>query len=346
MIPIALYNAYGDRRILENQYDSAKAWVEYMIKNARNHNDFYADEAYYQKNEDGSCDGDYIWDTKFHWGEWSEPNFVIDGLGGDFVGDRLKKGNPVVATAYLRYSSYLLSKMAGILEKNDDEIHYRDYSRKVAEVYDKYLIEEDGNIRFSDPGRQAAYARALRFNLVSEGKRDAVKNKLMELIEAENYHLNTGFLSTNFLLNLLADEGEAEAAYRILEQKDYPSWLYPVVNGATTTYESWDGTDQYFGSFNHYSLGAVCDFIFSYVTGIRIDESNPGYKHFYIRPVTGGSLSYAESTFESPYGKIKSGWNKTNNGLKYSFEIPANTSATVELPDGRRLELGSGKYEM
>lgn len=344
ILPLSLYYAYGDTQILVNQYDSAKAWVDYMIANAGVKNDYYKDESYYRENPDGSCDGAYIWDTKFHWGEWSEPNVIMDSIEGDFVGDRIRTGNPVVATAYLRYSSLLLAKMAEIIGKKEDAGYYSRYSAKVAEIYDRYLIHADGSIKFADEGRQAAYVRAIRFELVSAEKKKAVLNKLISLIEKGNYHLNTGFLSTGFLLNVLSDEGYSEAAYRILEQTTPPSWLFPITADATTILESWDGVQEFFGSYNHYSLGAVCDFLFSYSSGIIIDEKNPGYKHFYVKPVPGGSLTHAEGIFQSPYGIIKSKWQKNGEEIKYEFEVPCNTTATIILPDGRSGTVGSGVY--
>lgn len=345
ILPLSLYYAYGDKQILINQYASAKAWVDYMIGSARVKNDYYKDESYYRINDDGSCDGDYIWDTKFHWGEWSEPNVIMESIEGDFVGDRIKTGNPVVATAYLRYSSLLLSKIAAILGRKEDESFYSRYSVKVAGIYDKYLIHADGSIKFADEGRQAAYARAIRFDLVSGEKKEAVLNRLLSLIKKENYHLNTGFLSTGFLLNVLADEGHDDVAYRILEQTTAPSWLFPITADATTMLESWDGIQKFFGSYNHYSLGAVCDFIFSYITGITIDEEKPGYKHFYIKPVPGGNLTYADSLFQSPYGTIGSRWYKDGEKIAYEIKVPCNTTATILLPDGRREEVGSGIYK-
>lgn len=345
ILPLTLYYAYGDKQILINQYESAKAWVDYMIVNAKAKNEYYKSELYYKEDADGECDGDYIWDTKFHWGEWSEPNFIMNFLGEDFVGDRIKTGNPVVATAYLRYSSLLLSKIAAIIGKKDDEVFYKQYSEKVAETYDKYFINTDGSIRFADEGRQAAYVRAIRFDLVSASKKKAVLNRLLSLIEKEDYHLNTGFLSTSFLLNVLSDEGCSDVAYRILEQTTAPSWLYPITAGATTMLESWDGIQEFFGSYNHYSLGAVCDFVFSYISGIVIDEKKPGYKHFYLKPVLGGSLKYAESIFKSPYGTIGSKWCKDGDIVKYEFEVPCNTTATIMLEDGRIEEVGSGIYQ-
>ena len=236
--------------------------------------------------------------------------------------------------------------MAELLGRKEDAKQYRTYSDKVAEVYDRYLVMENGEIKFSDSGRQAAYARVLAFDLCSKNKRERVLNMLLTLIEQEDYHLNTGFLSTAFLLNVLTEEGCENTAYRILEQVTPPSWLYPVTKGATTIYESWDGEQRFFGSFNHYSFGAVCDYLFSYTTGIQIDKKAPAYKHFYLKPVIGGSFSYAKTEFESPYGSVCACWEKKGGEIVYQFTIPANTTASIELSDGFKTEVGSGTYQI
>ncbi len=130
-------------------------------------------------------------------------------------------------------------------------------------------------------------------DLVSEGKRAAVVKQLLHEIEANNYKLNTGFLSTPFLMPVLVEERFSEIAYRILEQTEYPSLLYPILHGATTMLESWNGMDKHHGSYNHYSYGAACDFLFSYVAGINPDFKAPGFRHITLKPVPGGSLTEA-----------------------------------------------------
>lgn len=345
IIPYRMYMAYGDINILKNQYSSAKRWVDSMIRRAKKKNPLYLEEAWnYGKDQNGIPDSDYIWDAGFHWGEWSEPGFVLRYFPPGFIESKLEKGEPAVATAYLRYSTNLLSVIAKILGKKDDGEYYRRYSEHVAALYEKYLIRDDGSIRFVEEGKQAPYVRVIKFALAAGDKADKVKERLFELLVKAKYHLNTGFLSTPFLLNVLADCGFVDAAYKVLEQTGNPSWLYPVTRGATTIYESWDGANLFFGSFNHYSYGAVCDFLMSYVGGIRIDERYPGYQHFLIKPVPGGTLTYAEACFESSYGTIGSSWKKDGNRYIFSFEIPANTSADIILPDGSSYMVGSGKY--
>ncbi len=345
IIPYRMYMGYGDPQILENQYASAKAWVENMLRRAKRRNPLYENELWnVQCGEDGVPDADYIWDSGFHWGEWSEPGFVMRFFPPGFIEGKISKGEPAVATAYLSYSSGLLAQIAKILGKEEDAERYRAISEKVAKLYEKHLICEDGTIRFVEEGRQAPYVRVIKFHLATGEKLKKVKEKLLELVVQANYHLNTGFLSTPFLLNVLTECGYVDAAYKVLEQTGNPSWLFPITKGATTIYESWDGANLFFGSFNHYSYGAVCDYLFGYVSGIRLQEEHPGYSRFTIRPIPGGTLTYAKSSYESIHGSIISEWKKDGDNYEFSFEVPANTQADIELPDGSRYHVGSGKY--
>lgn len=186
--------------------------------------------------------------------------------------------------------------------------------------------------------------RALAMGLCSGEKKDKVIGQLVLEVEANGCRLNTGFLSTPFLLPVLVDCGYPGLAFKLLEQTESPSWLHPVLLGATTILEGWEGMDQHAGSFNHYSFGAVCEFLFAYVAGIRPTFDAPGYKEFILKPVMGGSLTWARAEYESPYGAIVSGWKRDGERWQYDCVIPANTRARLTLPDGREMVLGSGSH--
>ncbi len=342
-IPYSLYRVYGDRRIVENQYATARRWVDYMLKNSRDHNPYYEDQPQYHHFTDGVLDADYIYDTRMHYGEWQEPiaQEAMEGSLAEAFAILIREGKPLVATAYMARSADNVADMAGILGLREEENYYKETSRRIKTVYAKYFIDEEGVI---EPGHQASYVRALAFGLCGD-KRPLVERQLVREIEKNGYRLNTGFLSTPFLLPVLCDMGRADLAFRILEQTENPSWLHPVLLGATTIPESWDGFDRHDGSLNHYSYGAVCEFLFGYVAGIRPMESAPGYQRFILQPVCGGTLTWAEGIYESLYGRIKSAWRLEGNIFRYTCEIPVNTKALVILPDGSRREIGSGKYE-
>lgn len=364
IMPWTLYVCYGDRSLLEKQYASAKAWVEYMRSNAKNANERYKDSLAYATRTDGELDAEYIWDTKYHWGEWLEADVNIKDLKVDYQ-ERAAISEPLVATAYYALSTRLLAEMAGVLGKQEDEETYRTLYQKIKRVYNRYFIRQDGTIV---EGRQAPNVRVLAFDLAEEELQQSVADQLAKMVRDEDDHLNTGFLSTPFILHVLADYGYVDVAYRLLEQETCPSWLYAVRKGATTIWESWRGVTpegEMSGSLNHYAYGAVCDFLFAYTAGIRPVKDKPGYKHFMLQPCPGGTLQYAFATYESLYGTISSGWQRTDNGINYRFTVPPNTMAAIKLPgsesdlykldssyqaryeNGRiTFTVGSGRYDM
>lgn len=344
-IPYMLYLCYGDKQILENQYEIAKKWVDYMLSNAKNPNPVYADLPQYRNETDGELDADYIYDTKMHYGEWQEP--IPKEPTGESLGEIfarwIREGKPQVATAYMCRSAENVAHMAEVLGKKEESCKYRKIAEKIRRVYDTYLIDENGVI---EPGHQAAYVRALAMHLCSDEKRPLVEAQLVKEIEANGYRLNTGFLSTPFLLPVLTEMGRKDLAFRILEQTEYPSWLHPITLGATTIPESWNAFDVHDTSYNHYSYGAVCEFLFGYVAGIQPVFDMPGYKEFTLKPVLGGSLTEAKAVYESLYGTIVSEWKLQGNELEYHCVIPVNTKARVILPDGEEHVLGSGEYHL
>lgn len=344
-IPYQLYLMYGDKTVLVEHYDTAKRWLEYSLKCIKEQNPMYADKPWY-----ANGDGDYIYDTRFHYGEWNEPLppapevielFMNGGTAADFVTHMAKYGKPEVATAYTKRSCDNLAHMAEILGKAEDAAHYRDLSDKIKAAYNKYMIAADGTVQ---QGHQAAYIRALALDMAEEEKRPLVIAQLKKELEAANYHLNTGFLSTVYLLPTLCDNGLVDEAFRILEQTDKPSWLHPITLGATTMLENWDGMDVFRDSFNHYSFGAVCQFLFEYVAGIRPTFDAPGFREFELKPVIGGSLTWAEAEYKTQYGLIRSHWEKSETHFAYTCTVPAGTTAYLTLPDGKIEELTAGEY--
>ena len=250
-----------------------------------------------------------------------------------------KYGKPETATACTKYSCDLLSYMAEVLGKKEDAEFYKQKAERLKYAYDRYLIKEDGVIQ---KGHQAAYVRALAFDMVSEEKKPLVIRQLRKEIETAEYHLNTGFLSTGILLQVLCDNGLKEEAFKLLEQTTAPSWLHPVTLGATTMLENWDGMDVFRDSFNHYSLGAVCQFLFEYAAGIR--PVNPGFKEFELNPVIGGSLTWAEGSYKTQFGTIRSRWQRDGDHVTYTCQVPSGTTARLTLGDGQEYFLAGGAY--
>ncbi|MBN1581647.1 MAG: glycoside hydrolase family 78 protein [Anaerolineae bacterium] len=354
IVPWTLYQCYGDTRILEQQYASAKGWVDYMAGRARESHWARKLEPSFWLNKARREHQPYIWDTNYHWGEWLEPGTGQAALAGGVLA-RLVFGAPSVATAYLAYSSGRLAEMARVLGKDKDAEHYQTLSDKVKAAYVAEFVRPDGRIK---PDKQASYVRALAFDLLPEALRPKAAQRLVELVRKNGTHLGTGFLSTPFLCHVLGEAGYPDVAYDLLNQQTIPSWLYPITKGATTIWESWDGIKpdgSVFGSLNHYSYGAVGSWLYQVVAGIEIDPAQPGYKHFFIQPNPGGGLTFARATYDSMYGPISSFWQLVDNGLRVVIDVPPNTTATVRLPkaalgqiteSGQPLEEGDGIHNL
>ncbi|WP_027204079.1 family 78 glycoside hydrolase catalytic domain [Butyrivibrio fibrisolvens] len=330
LVPWNLYRIYGDEQILKDNYEMMKKWVDFLGRRAgksKLKNRFRKNP--YRK---------YIIDTGMDYGEWCEPGAdVMKTMMSAF-----KDGQPEVATAYYAYSSRILAKISEILGNGADADKYKEISEKATEAY-RYLVLKDGHIR-SD--RQCEYVRPLAFCLLPEKEAVEAANDLNELVVKNDYHLNTGFLSTPFLCSVLTDYGYVDTAYRLLLQKSYPSWLYAVEKGATTIWETWDGVREdgtVHDSLNHYSYGAVSGWLLSGVLGIRYD-----FDKVLIKPLPDERLKFAKGYYDSPKGRIVSEWKyiESSNSFAYRFEIPEGMEAELELPGEEKRILTSGSYEI
>lgn len=177
--------------------------------------------------------------------------------------------------------------------------------------------------------------------LLDEKQTDFAEKRLVKAMENYGWRLGTGFLSTPFILNVLAGM-DIEYAYRLLENEEMPGWLFMPKNGATTIWESWEGTKAQGGiaSLNHYSKGAVCAWLFKTMCGIRVDGEN----HFTIAPSPGGHFTRARASYQSAYGLVESGWEKNEDHYTFTVRIPCNTTAHICLPDGSDQQVGAGQY--
>lgn len=254
-------------------------------------------------------------------------------------------------TAQCAYVASLLTKMCRTVGEQELADKYDNIAKQYKKAWQENYLNADGSI---DCWLQSAYTLGLTFDLYPGELKEAGASCLNTTVEFNKYHLNTGFVATPHILQLLCDYGYADTAYKVIQQQTYPSWNYMFSHGATTITEAWstyydneNGTYGINGSLNHYGLGAVGAWLYEDVLGIRKDEDNPGFKHFYLEPVVGGGLTYAKGSYESVYGTIMSEWRVEGNELVFHFVIPANTSATVTLPDAKyqNMELQAGGYE-
>ena len=234
----------------------------------------------------------------------------------------------------------LLREMLEAVGKREEAEICREYEEGTKEAYHFHFMER-GEIQSSRPCK---LVRPLALGLLEEDEKKSAAAKLDRLCRNRKYRIGTGFLSTPFILPVLAEYGYLNTAYQMLQNTKEPGWLTMVEQGATSVWESYNGFDENGhprqSSFNHYSLGAVCSFLFTHVCGIQA----AGERHFVIRPLPGGKLSFARAELLSPYGIVKSGWEKKGKQYAYRIEIPANCTAKIVLPDGSAREAAAGTY--
>jgi alpha-L-rhamnosidase len=309
ILPWNMYLAYGDKRILQDQYKSMKAWIGYMQSQSKND----------------------LWQTGFHYGDWLFYRPFDDNDGKSAVTDKY-----LIAQCFYAHSIQLVINTAKELGKTEDIAAYEDLLQKIKAAFVKEYLTPNGRLV---SGTQTAYVLALQFDMLPEALRAQAAARLVENIKSYNNHLTTGFLGTPYLCHVLSRFGYTDIAYTLLLQKTYPSWLYPVKMGATTIWERWDGEkpDSTFqtpgmNSFNHYAYGAIGDWMYRVIAGLDTYVDGPGYKHIKIQPHTGGGLTHAAATLQTYYGTVSSSWTTNGSDLTMDVEIPANTSADIYLP--------------
>ena len=314
--PWELYKAYGNKKFLETTYPMSRKWIEYIKAQG---------------------DNPYLWNSGFQYGDW----LGLDAKEGSYEGSTDKT---YIATAFYAYSTSLTAKMAGILGYTDDEKYLNELYGNIVKAFRKEYLDENGEPKCKT---QTAYVLGLYMNLFEDAKRNAAS--LNNMILENGTKLKTGFVGTPYLCYALSRHGYIDTAYGLLLQKQYPSWLFSVKQGATTIWEHWDGIKEdgtmwstAMNSFNHYAYGSVADWIYSEAMGVTPLE--PGYKKIKIAPIPTDKLTYMEARFATPYGFVASRWEHKNEKTEYTFEIPCNTTAEIILPDGSHHNFGSGIY--
>lgn len=309
IIPWNMYLAYGDKKVLETQYSSMKAYVESIRRIAKND----------------------LWNSGSHYGDWLYFRPVDD----DNDGRSAVTDKSLIAQCFYAHSTQLLINTARILNRQDDVQQYTELLKRIKTAFMSEYVSPNGRL---SSGTQTAYVLALNFDMLPENQRKQAAERLAQNIK--NYgHLTTGFLGTPYLCHVLTRFGYNDLAYKLLLNDKFPSWLYPVRMGATTIWERWDGikpdgTFQSVGmnSFNHYAYGAIGDWMYRKMVGIDTFEDGVGYKHIRIQPHIGGGFTNAAASLETYYGKISNEWKLENGNLKMDVSIPVNTVATVYVP--------------
>ncbi len=331
IIPYKFWKLFGDREILEEYYDGMVKYARFMERRCG--------KTAFLIHEKIKLTGDnkkYLVNKGQSYGEWAEPEDVCMFKWQDFVAP-----HPEVSTAYTAYILGLMSEISSEMGHDRDAAEFKKYSEGCKKAYQELVTTPNYSL---DTDRQAQLVRPLAFDLLTARQTEFAKKRLIQALENYKWRLGTGFLSTPLILDVLASFN-IDAAYRLLENEEIPGWLSMPKNGATTIWENWAGPFNTqgagLGSLNHYSKGAVCEWLFKTCCGINVTGENT----FMIKPVPGGSLTYAEASYNSVYGEVKSSWTKKGDGtFEYHISIPSNCTAKIILPNGTEEEVSAGRF--
>lgn len=299
IIPWIMYERYGDISYIEKYYKNMKKYESYLVSTSDN----------------------YI-RSRSAYGDWLS------------IGETTDKG--VTDTAYCIRVCDILTKMARLLGQDKDAERFASHAAKYREAWIGKYVRNEKRLK-SDT--QTSYLVALAFDILPEDMRQAMADRLNDKIIKNGTKLTTGFIGCSLLLPVLCRFGHSDTAFGLLQQEEYPSWKYPILQGATTIWERWnsytlaDGFgDAAMNSFNHYSYGSVTEWLYSMLSGIGCDENAPAFSHIILNPTAGGNITFVKGAYESVRGMIKSSWEAVDNIIvKYECTVPGNTSATLYL---------------
>ncbi len=326
IVPWRIYQNYGDRRLLEESFDSARRWVEQIER--RNPN--------------------LLWEKgrEADYNDWLNADTIIQ-QGWPRKGGEIPK--PMFATAFWAHSTDLVARMAAVLGRREEAPRYRKLFEGIRDAFNRAWVHPDGGI---DSDTQAAYALALHFDLLPAELRAPAVEKMIAGGARYGGHLSTGIHGTHRLMLELAREGRTEEAYRLLQLRSFPSWGFMIDNGATTIWERWDGYVKGRGfqnpgmnSLNHWALGAVGEWMWRTIVGLSPDEQAPGFERFVVAPRPGGGLGSASGTYESIRGPIRIAWTIREGVFTLHLSVPPNSEAIVSLPSPGASEVRAGSGE-
>ena len=310
IIPWNIYMFYGDSKLLYDCYDHIKRYVDYVDRTSP--------------------------DGLTSWGR------------GDWVPVKSKSNIELTSSIYFFVDATILADAAKLFGKEDDYMYYTALAAKIKKaVNDKYLDRETG---IYASGTQTELSVPLQWKIVPDDMIPKVVNSLAKKVEEAGFHLDVGVLGAKAILNALSENGYPEAAYKVAIQDTYPSWGWWIVNGATTLLENWDLKAERDISDNHMMFGEIGGWFFKGLGGIFPDPEQPGFKHILLRPNFIKELKQFKAEYESPYGLIRSEWKVRNRNIIYNVTVPANSTATLYLPDyiagEKKVELSAGKHTL
>lgn len=309
IIPWNIYLFYGDSKLLADCYENIKRYVNYVDR--------------------------------------TSPNGLTSWGRGDWVPVKSGSSKELTSSVYFYVDTKILANAAKLFNKQEDYTYYTALAEKIKNAINAKFLNQDTGIYAS--GVQTELSVPLMWGIVPEDVKKKVVKNLVKKVEEAGFHLDVGVLGAKSILNALSENGEAETAYKVAAQDTYPSWGCWIANGATTLLENWDLKATRDISDNHMMFGEIGGWFYKGLGGIFPDPQQPGFKHILLRPNFPTGLNQFEAKHQSPYGEICSKWERKKNIILYTIKVPANSSATLYLPDNikgeeRTIELEAGEY--
>jgi alpha-L-rhamnosidase len=328
LMPYRLWKQYNDSTILKKYYPQMKAYAHFM--QSRCGKKVLLSKPLHLH----GAERRYAVNAGQVYGEWAEPNDIRPFQMSDFT-----MPHPEESTAYTCFIMEHMAEIAKALGKTNDAKEYQEWADHVRSSYQALVELPEFSL---DTDRQAKLVRPLYMHLLNANQKNYAQKRLIQALEHYGWRLGTGFLSTPLILYVLADI-DLEAAYKLLENEEIPGWLSMPKAGATTIWESWEAASHKTAvdSRNHYSKGALCEWLFTTMCGIQISGEN----HFIISPRPGGHFEHAKASYQSIFGTVESGWVRENQKTTFTITIPSNCTADIDLPNGQKKTVESGKYE-
>jgi len=336
LVPWYLYEAYGDISVLKENYEMMKRWMDYIQSNCALKPEGYANFTKEQKERNP-----YLWTKQYHFGDWLVPSLrsLPDG-----VQRGTNETSAVVGSSYYAVTSSYFAKVCRALDKTKEAEKYEALIPKIQKAVREEFVSDDGIVNQSN--LQGLYVIVLKAGIVEGELKKTVVENLVRLIRENGDCLDTGFSSVSYLLDVLADNGHLDLAYKLLYQTKSPSWLYMVEQGATTIWENWnaitpDGTTTD-SSYNHYAFGCVGDWMYRHIGGIQ--KADVGYRKIIFAPdVEECGLTRCECALETPYGKTSLKWEEDGDTYNVEGIVPVGCTATLRILD-QNIALSSGAF--
>lgn len=340
-VPWALYQHSGDITLLAENWESMQAWVDYALAAARGHRH----PVRVERSPAPATHEAFVWDGPFHFGEWCEAT-PISPPGTD-VADAyqalLRADQGDVGTAFLHRTATQMERIATALGHPNRADHYGDVARRARSAWVREFLTPEGRTRRDT---QASYVRALDFGLIPDDLVPAAVERLVELINNNDGHLTTGFLTTGSILEVLADHGHLDLAYALLTKRGVPSWLEMLERGATTFWENWDNVDADGtvrpGSLNHYAKGAAMRFLHTHVAGLRQAPGSVGWDEVVVAPRPGGEVGSAGARLQTRHGPMAVAWSRSADSLALTVSLPDGVRGRVDVEGTSSIALAPG----